>query len=133
MVTKDLIGVQAARASVVSLREQCESLGLTLTKLVITLKEGLDAERVKTHYDTVLCEWKYSAPLVDHNIRLKAIDLVFKILDLYPSDKHKVYHHGPIDLEARLRRAFDGRDGKQESDSTVRPRLEKNKSSSGRE
>jgi len=127
MTTKDLIGVQAAKASAVKLQEQCDSVGVTLIKLAITLKEGLDAQRVKTYYDNVLCEWKYSAPLVDHGIRLKAVDLVCKLLDLYPSDKHEVYHHGSIDLEARLRRALDGRDAEQETVPTIRPRLEENK------
>ena len=73
--------------------------GPSLQKTLLRLKQALNAKTVKVFkasnaYDRLI----YSKPLVDHAIRLKAIDILLKLYDSFPAEKLK--HEGEVTLLA---------------------------------
>jgi hypothetical protein len=123
IMSKDALAKRAANTAVTRMQEECNSVGLTLTVLAGKLKEALDATEIKTAYDSVLCKWQYSDPLVDHGPRLRAVEISCKLLGAYPSEKYDHVHNIAPNLEERLRRALDGKISYRQAVQTVRPEL----------
>ena len=78
---------EKADAFRLELFEELEKQDLGLEKFVLRLNEALDANEIKTAYDKELCEWSYSKDLIAHMPRLKAIEIMAKVLGLYAPEK----------------------------------------------
>jgi len=66
------------------------SRATSLKRLVLRLGQALDAKLTKAQLNSQTGEWEYSLPLVDNTTRLKALELAFKLIDGFPSQKHEL-------------------------------------------
>ena len=77
----------AAKAAQIAMEEtakECKKAGLTKSKVLKRIKEGLDAHIVKATYDKDMSGFAYSKPLVDHNVRLDAAKMAIALLRMKP-------------------------------------------------
>ena len=65
-------------------QELLDRLGLNDLALSQKLKEGLEAVKILSGEG----KKKYTIP--DHNVRVKYLDMAFKLKNIYPAEKHKV-------------------------------------------
>lgn len=65
-------------------QELLDRLGLNDLALSQKLKEGLEAVKILSGEG----KRKYTIP--DHNVRVKYLDMAFKLKNIYPAEKHKV-------------------------------------------
>lgn len=94
------------------LEDALEKAGIDIDYSAEKLKELIEVEDYKQHYDQVLCEWKEAPPLAALNIQIKALDMALRLLDAYPAEKHKHEITDHVDLEQRLRKALHGPEDK---------------------
>jgi len=77
----------AAKAAQIAMEEtakECKKAGLTKSKVLKRIKEGLDAHIVKATYDKDMSGFAYSKPLIDHNVRLDAAKMAIELLRMKP-------------------------------------------------
>ena len=77
----------AAKAAQIAMEEtakECKKAGLTKSKVLKRIKEGLDAHIVKATYDKDMSGFAYSKPLIDHNVRLDAAKMAIELLRMNP-------------------------------------------------
>ncbi len=67
----------------------------SLEKAALRLHQGLNAKLVRVFNDKE-AGIVYSKPLVDHQTRLRAADLVTKAMDVMPSEKLDLNIHGDL-------------------------------------
>ena len=77
----------AAKAAQIAMEEtakECKKAGLTKSKVLKRILEGLDAHVIKATYDKDMSGFAYSKPLIDHNVRLDAAKLAIELLRMKP-------------------------------------------------
>jgi len=79
-------GLEVRAETLKLLREK----GPSLKKVILRLKQALNAKETKAQFDTKRGVWVYSDPLISHDIRLKAIKLALTLYDAFPAQKHEV-------------------------------------------
>ena len=78
------IGAKAAQIAMEETAKECKKAGLTKSKVLKRILEGLDAHVIKATYDKDMSGFAYSKPLVDHNVRLDAAKLAIELLRMKP-------------------------------------------------
>ena len=78
------IGAKAAQLAMEETAKECKKAGLTKSKVLKRIREGLDAHVIKATYDKDMSGFAYSKPLVDHNVRLDAAKLAIELLRMKP-------------------------------------------------
>lgn len=77
----------AAKAAQIAMEEtakECKKAGLTKSKVLKRIREGLDAHVIKATYDKDMSGFAYSKPLVDHTTRLRAAEMAIDLLRMKP-------------------------------------------------
>ena len=77
----------AAKAAQIAMEEtakECKKAGLTKSKVLKRILEGLDAHVIKATYDKDMSGFAYSKPLIDHNVRLDAAKMAIELLRMNP-------------------------------------------------
>jgi len=78
------LAAKAAQIAMEETAEECKKAGLTKSKVLKRIKEGLDAHIVKATYDKDMSGFAYSKPLIDHNVRLDAAKMAIELLRMNP-------------------------------------------------
>lgn len=84
------IAREAAEIAMKETERLCKNAGLTKSKTLKRIKEGLDAHEVKATYDKDLGRFAYSKKLVSHGLRLKAAEIAMDLLNLKPPEKKQI-------------------------------------------
>ena len=77
----------AAKAAQIAMEEtakECKRAGLTKSKVLKRIREGLDAHVIKATYDKDMSGFAYSKPLINHNVRLDAAKMAIELLRMKP-------------------------------------------------
>jgi hypothetical protein len=77
----------AAKAAQIAMEEtakECKKAGLTKSRTLKRIREGLDAFETKATYDRAASKFMYSKPLVNHNVRLDAAKMAIELLRMKP-------------------------------------------------
>lgn len=82
--TTEALAAEAAKDAMKETERLCKKAGLTKSKVLKRIREGLDAHVIKATYDKDMSGFAYSKPLVDHNVRLDAAKLAIELLRVKP-------------------------------------------------
>lgn len=82
--TTEALAAEAAKDAMKETERLCKKAGLTKSKVLKRIREGLDAHVIKATYDKDMSGFAYSKPLVDHNVRLDAAKLAIELLRMKP-------------------------------------------------
>lgn len=82
--TTEALAAEAAKDAMKETERLCKKAGLTKSKVLKRIREGLDAHVIKVIYDKDMSGFAYSKPLVDHNVRLDAAKLAIELLRMKP-------------------------------------------------
>ena len=81
-------GEEALRITIEQLEAELNRQNLNLRLTVLRLKQGLNAKIVRVFHEKG--DIFYSKRLVDYETRRKYLDMLLKLRDLYPSEKHEL-------------------------------------------
>lgn len=78
------IGAKAAQIAMEETAKECKKAGLTKSKVLKRIVEGLEAHKVVATFDRQSSGFQYSKPLVDHTTRLRAAEMAIDLLRMKP-------------------------------------------------
>ena len=94
MATEQEINREAGRQAGLEVRQQTirllEKKGPSLDRIVLRLKQALNAKTTKAQYDKDIGGWVYAEAMIDHRIRLEAVKVALALWDANPSQKHEL-------------------------------------------
>ena len=82
--TTEALAAEAAKDAMKETERLCKKAGLTKSKVLKRIREGLDAHKVVATFDRQSSGFQYSKPLVDHTTRLRAAEMAIDLLRMKP-------------------------------------------------
>ena len=80
----EALGRKACEYAMKETEKLCKKAGLTKSRTLKRIREGLDAFETKATYDRAASKFMYSKPLVNHNVRLDAAKMAIELLRMNP-------------------------------------------------